>query len=545
MQDEIHIKDYINVIKNRRIVVILFLATTVAIVTLGSFIMKPVYRATATIFIDKQSPNVLAASGIVALESENYYSYKDYYKSQREVITSRVIAQKVFTEFNLKDSKKYVKAKDPIKEFLRNVKVESVRETRLLKLHVDDNSPVLAAKIANRIADIYVKRNLYYISREELMNLMKNEYLKLETRLSEYSKVYKHKHPKVLRLKEVINELVGKIENVKETNFNYEIIQEELEGEPQYALEGLKANNISVMDPAEVPKLPLMPKKLLNIIISIVVGLFGGIAIAFFLEYLDDTVRSIEDLEKLSGWPYLGGVPTIENIGKTKERERYLLTHVEAKDPVAEAYRAIRSSILFSSTEEHPLRSMLITSPGPQEGKTTVVCNLGIVLAQRGKKVLLVDADMRKPRLHEVFDASNKNGLSEYLCGQIQFESAIKKTDIDGLSFVNSGEYPPNPSELLSSHKLKEFIETAKKSFDFVIFDTPPTAIVTDAVVLSQATDGVIMAVENGKTSKRVLPRIFKLLTDARARVIGTVFNKMSLRSGNYYYYSRYYGKKT
>ena len=516
-------------------------------VILGSFIMKPAYRSTVTLLIDTESPNVLAASGVVALESQHYYTYKDYYQSQKEIITSRIIARKVFNEFNLKDSKKYAKAKDPIKKFLKTIKVEPVRDTRLLRLHVENRDPELAAKIANRIADIYVKRNLYYISRDELMNLTKNEYLQLETKLSEYNKIYKEDHPKVIRLKKVISELVKKIENVKKSTVNYDMIQDELESASQHALEGLKANNISIEDPAEVAVVPVRPKKLLNTLIAIVIGLFGGIAIAFFLEYLDDTVRSIEDLEKLSGWPYLGGIPTIDTTKKTEEREKYLLlTDRESRDPAAEAYRTIRTSIFFSSTEEHPLKSVLITSPGPQEGKTTVACNLGIAIAQNQKRVLLVDADMRKPRLHEVFKTKKKKGLSEFLCGQTQFEDVLEKTDIEGISFVNSGAHPPNPSELLSSHKMTDFITAAKKNFDLVIFDTPPIAVVTDAVILSQAIDGVIMTIESGKTSKRLLQRIYRILSEAKSRVIGTILNKIVITSGNYYYYNTYYyGKKS
>ena len=187
---------------------------------------------------------------------------------------------------------------------------------------------------------------------------------------------------------------------------------------------------------------------------------------------------------------------------------------------------------------------MLITSPGPQEGKTTTLCNLGIALAQSGKRVLLVDSDMRKPRLHGIFREKNDKGLSSFLSTQLGIKDIIKKTEIDNISLVTGGYNPPNPSELISSHKVEEFITAAKDKFDFILFDSPPVMMVTDAVVLSRFLDGLILVIESGKTSKRVLPRSYQLLKDSKTRVIGTILNKLSINHTGYsHYYSRYYGK--
>ncbi|MBL7157874.1 MAG: polysaccharide biosynthesis tyrosine autokinase [Candidatus Omnitrophica bacterium] len=542
-EQELHFSDYMNVMRKRRGVVLLFFITTVAVVTIGSLIMKPVYRATATLLIDVESPNVLTSSGMVSLESQNYYTYKEYYQSQKEIITSRGIVSKVFDELGLGNTREYAKSKEPIKDFLKTMKVEPVRDTRLLKLHVENKNPVLAAKIANRIAEIYVKRNLYYISRDESMNLLKNEYLKLEAKLSEYNKIYLDKHPQMIRLKKEIDGLVKEIEGVKSSNFNYGIREAGIQD--QYALEGLKANNVNIEDAAEVPALPVKPKKKLNVLLAIIVGFFGGVGLAFFFEYLDDTVKDVEDIRKLTEWPFLGGIPEIkEDSGRITEFKKDMWVHINPKDPASEAYRAIRTSILFSATEECPLKTQLITSPGPQEGKTTTACNLAIAMAQNGKRVLLVDADMRKPRLHGIFKKKNDKGLSLFLSGQAKIEDIIQETDIENVSLVTGGLNPPNPSELIAGHRMDEFIQNTKKKFDFVIFDTPPVAIVTDAIVLSKVVDGLILVLESGKTSRRVLPRIFHLLQGSKAKVIGTVFNKISIKnSGYHYYYSRYYCK--
>lgn len=536
IHEGLHIKDYAHILSRRRDVFILFLVTTVLAVGIGSFIIRPVYRATATLLIDPESPNVLTTTGMVELQSQNYLSYKEYYQSQVEIITSYTLAKKVFDEFNLIQAPDYVKAKEPVKKFLKTVKVEPIRDTRLFKLSVDNKDAEVAARIANRIAELYVMRNLYYISKTEIMNLLKNEYLKLEAKLSEYAKVYKEGHPEMIKLRNEMAELMDRIGEEKKSTYNYTNIEEYLKGTSQHTLSGFKANNISIQDMAEKPVVPIRPKKLLNILMAAIVGILGGIGLAFFFEYLDDTVKELEDVGRLVGWPYLGSIPKIDG-GVKKEFEKDLYVHIKSKEPVAEVYRSIRTAVLFSSTEEHPVRSAMITSPGPQEGKTTTLCNLGIAIAQSGKRILLVDADMRKPRLHEVFGNENRNGLSDFLCGQKGFETVIQKTQIENLSLVNGGTYPPNPSELLASHKMKEFIETAEKKFDFILFDTPPISMLTDGVVISRVVDGVIMVLESGKTSKRALARISQILRDAKARIIGTVLNRVSLNSLQYYYY--------
>lgn len=536
IEESLHIKDYIAVLRRRRDIIITFFVTTVVVVTIGSFIMKKIYRATATLLIDTESPNVLTTTGSVELGSQNYYSYKEYFQSQMQIIISRPIASEVFEGLNLGSPKEYAKSKDPIAGFLKSVNAEPVRDTRLLKLNVDNRDPELAAKIANRMAEIYVKRNLAYISKNELLNLLKNEYLKLKSKLSEYSKVYKEGHPEIIKLRQEIAELIKKMEQEKNVSV-YGISGED-------TLSGLKANNINILEPAEVPKTPIKPKKILNIALSVIFGLFGGMGLAFFLEYLDDTVRSIDDVEKLLRWPFLGNIPKIDSDGTMSEFEKDVFVKTNPKDPIAEAYRTIRTAVALSNTEEHPVKSIAITSLGPQEGKTTTICNLSIVIAQNQKKVLLVDADMRKPRLNTIFNKENKSGLSTFLSSkELNLDEMIQKTDVDNLYLVNGGPHPPNPSELLSSHKYKEFITLAKERFDYVLLDTPPIAVITDALLVSQAVDGLIVVVESGKTPKRALPRIYKLLEDAKVRVIGTIINKISISSDNYYYYSYYYGK--
>lgn len=547
-KSEVYLSDYLRILKGHKAVIITFFFITVLTVTIGSFLAEPVYRATVTLLVDVESPNMLTTTDSISLGATNYYAYKEYFQSQKEIIKSRSIARQVFKELKLGQNKDYLDAKDPIKKFLGSVEVELVRDTRLLWLHVDNKDPRLAADIANRIAVVYVARNLSYITKNEVLNLLKNEYLKLQTKISEYSKIYKPKHPKMIRLKQEMEQMVAKIKEEKERVGGYELKKssssELIPDTSSFVLRGLKANNITIQDPAEVPASPFKPRKRLNILLSIIVGLFGGLGLAFFFEYLDDTVKDVEDIERLVKWPFLGYI-SVNKKSRLTEVGKALFVQTNPKDPIAEAYRTIRTSVLFSSTEEYPLKTIVITSPGPKEGKTTTLCNLGITMAKSQNRVLLIDADMRKSRLHDIFKKKNDVGLSNFLSGQAGFEDIIKKTNINNLFLVCGGLNPPNPSELLASCKIKELIDTAKAEFDFIVFDTPPMAVVTDAVILSQVADGTIVVLESRRTNRKILPRIAKVLEEAKVKVIGIILNKVSITNGNYHYYSHYYYRST
>ncbi len=526
----------------KRDIVIAFFLTTVLVVTVGSLIMRPVYRATVTLLIDSESPNVLTTTGLVEIQSANYFSYKEYYQSQVEILKSGSLMQKVFDEFSLGKKRQYAGEKEPIKKFSKTIKIEIIRDTRLVKLNVDNRDPQLAAGITNRMAELFVMRNLYYISKSEILNLLKNEYLKLESKESEYAKIYKDGHPEMIKLKKEMTGMIERIRNEKKSVYNYDDIEEYLGDSGQHALAGFKANNISIQDHAAVPAVPVRPKKLLNFAISIILGLIGGVGLVFLFEYLDDGVKSAEDIEKIAKWPFLGSVPVISEDGMS-ELQKDIFVSLRPKDPVAEVYKFIRTRILFASTEEHPLKNIMMTSPGPQEGKTLTLCNLAIAMAQNNKSVLMVDADMRKPRLNEVFGMDNSNGLSSFLSGQAEFDKVVQKTGIENIHLITGGVIPPNPSELLASHKVADLVTRARAKFDFVLFDTPPVGILADAVLISRVADGVIVTMESGKTSKRALGRIHQMLIETKAHIIGVVLNKVAVTSDNAYYYARYYGK--
>ena len=316
--------------------------------------------------------------------------------------------------------------------------------------------------------------------------------------------------------------------------------------------------NVYIVDPAKEPLHPIKPRKRLNMVLAALVGLGLGVGVTFVLEYMDTSLKTIEDVERQVGLPVLAWIPTIrpeEKRGRRLSRgrgsvsvEETLITHLSPKSPVSEAYRTLRTNIQFSSADK-PLRSILVTSASPTEGKSTTIANLAMVMAQMGSRTLLVDTDLRRPILHSLFRQKREPGLTEVLMGSAEFEAVVRQTGIENLSLLTCGTLPPNPSELLGSERMRALIKEMGDRFDFMLFDTPPVIAVTDASVLAAELDGVIMVVWSGRTSREVVLRGRTLLNNVGARIIGSVLNNVDIerRYGayaypyHYYYYYYYY----
>ncbi|MFH1645039.1 MAG: polysaccharide biosynthesis tyrosine autokinase [Candidatus Omnitrophota bacterium] len=534
MIDTFYGADYKDVLRKRMPVIIIFFIAVVGVVMTITFTATPIYRATATLLIDIESPNVLTTT--VGVETANrgyysYYAYKDYFMSQLGIITSYSIGQEVLDEIGLEKFGMDKNTSDPVKEFLSSVSVEAVANTRLVNLNFDSEKASLAARTANRIAEVYTERNLIYISKNERLNLLKNEYLRLQTKLSEFSKIYKEKHPEMIRIRQEMEEVVGGINREKEAVMG----MGSLEPSAQYDLKAFKANNVSIIDYARIPTKPIKPNVLINTIAAIFVGLFGGIGLAFFFEYQDATVKDVEDLEKITDWQFLGKVPKISGIKKELHAER------KPDDFITESYRSVRTQLMFLSTKEHPLKTIVVSSIGQREGKTTTVCNLGIAIAHNNKKVLIVDADMYKPRLHEVFHNKKSKGLCSFLGGQNKFEDVVQESSVKNLYYIADSHPCHNSSELISGERMSKFMELCKERFDFIIFDSPPIGLITDARVLAAITDGVVLILESGKTPKKAIVRTRKLLASSKINCLGAVIIKVPTSGSEGYYYSYAY----
>lgn len=301
---------------------------------------------------------------------------------------------------------------------------------------------------------------------------------------------------------------------------------------------GIGTNNISIVDPAIVPYQKHKPNTRLNLALGLVLGLFLGTVIAFLLEFLDDRVKNSADLERLLGLPILGITPALK--GKDVI-EQCMATARQPTSAMAEAFRSLRTNLLFATREGIP-RSLTITSSMPSEAKSSTCINLATALAQAGKRVLLVDADLRKPTVHQRFKLDNSQGLSNYLTHQAESVDIIQDTSIPGVSVVTAGPLSPNPVELLSSERLESLFALVPVEFDIVIFDSPPTMGLADALILSNRTSATILVAAYAQSKKRALTDSLKRLRQAQANVIGAIFTKVKGGSGhNYDYDYNYY----
>jgi capsular exopolysaccharide synthesis family protein len=226
----------------------------------------------------------------------------------------------------------------------------------------------------------------------------------------------------------------------------------------------------------------------------------------------------------------------VVNKNKIQSNKRNLITIFDSKSPISEQYRTIRTNIQFSSVD-NDVKTLMVTSSGPGEGKSTTVANLAVVFAQQGKKVLLVDADMRKPTVHYTFNMTNTFGLTSVLTKQLTLDKAIKDSLEQNLYILSSGPIPPNPAELLTSRAMEQFFQDAKEMFDLIIFDTPPLLAVTDPQILANKCEGTILVVSSGKTEKDMLVKSKELLDSAQCKLLGVVLNNKKIQNTNYYYY--------
>jgi polysaccharide biosynthesis transport protein len=320
---------------------------------------------------------------------------------------------------------------------------------------------------------------------------------------------------------------------------------------------GLRSSNIRVVDPAMVPQYPARPAKTRNIALSFLIGLVGGIGLALLREYMDNTVKTPDDIETLARLPSLAVVPAFAEPNGDRSRIKLLKgastnghsTRIELvaqhlpKSQMSEAFRALRTALLLSQAD-HPPQVILVTSALPREGKTTAAANLAVTLAQLGDRTLLIDADLRKPGVGRLLNLGSGKyaGLSSYLAGVSSLELVtVQHPSIPNLSAIPTGPLPPNPADLLSSHKLSEAIGDLRAKFKFIVIDSPPILAATDAVILSVKADGVLLVVRSGETPKEAFTRTRDLLLSVKAHLLGVVLNAVDSSAPDYYYSYRYY----
>ena len=358
-----------------------------------------------------------------------------------------------------------------------------------------------------------------------------------------------------------------------EAAINYRIIQQEIatnktlldsllqRSKENDVIMASKPNNISIIDYAIAPEAPIGPNRTRTVFVALFLALGLGVGLALLLEYLDDTVHSTEEVERLLHLPALAVIPAatgngnrrlLAGPGMLQKRNGNpgdnpeLLMNVDGRSPLAEAYRHLRTSVLLSTAGRAP-RSLLVTSSLPGEGKTTTAVNTAMSLAQTGASVVIIDADMRRPRLRSIFGLSERTGLSSILSNELsdtEVLSILSKEEKTGLYVLTAGPIPPNPAELLGSEQMRRLLVTLQANFKHVVVDSPPVTSFTDGVLISSLVDGVLLVVHGGKSSRHVVKRSRQLLQDVGAKIFGVVLNNVNLQSHDYYYYQRYYGSE-
>ncbi|OQA91296.1 MAG: Tyrosine-protein kinase etk [Elusimicrobia bacterium ADurb.Bin231] len=562
---ELQLEDYIQLLFRRKWIFITFFIIVVTIVAIATFRMRPVYRATATLLIEKEStPNPYQENVMVDV------SQLDYYMSQYKIMKSRTLAKKVIDELKLEKHEEFIESKNIIDSFLKRIYVEPDRGTRLVKLSAESYYPNLAAKMANTLADAYMEQNLenkLFASKEILKRLpdsasdnwdsgkedrldslpsvvnntliqsLKANYIKLETEYADLSKRYKDKHPSLVSLRAEMEQLKNRID-IEIKNI-VESIKFELSGQ-------LKTNNVRIIDPAEVPQNPIKPKKKLNILLAIIVGLLGGSGLAFFVDYTDNTIKTQQDIEQYLIIPFLGFIPKLTAKNKNEKKgERKLFVVSNPHSPESESLKSIRSNVTLTLPDKK-FKTLLITSAGPEEGKTIISSNLSVSFANMGERTLLVDCDLRRPAVSKVFQKLHNRGMGDYLTEEAGIDDIVHKTDIENFSVIFAGKHKHGHREILHPLKIKKFIEEVKTKYDVVVFDSPPVMSVNDSMNIAICVDGIVQVIRYGKLNRKLVERCTQVLSDTGTKIIGAVLNGVDTESRGhyyYYYYYNYYGK--
>jgi capsular exopolysaccharide synthesis family protein len=294
---------------------------------------------------------------------------------------------------------------------------------------------------------------------------------------------------------------------------------------------------LSVVEEATLPRFPISPNVRMNVMLAAAIGAILAIGGAFLIEYLDDTIKNPDDVTRTSSLPTLGAIARIEG----HEYSDKLIAVKQPLSPIVEAYRVLRTNLRFSSVD-NPTRTLVMTSPGPSEGKSVSLANLAVVLAQSGQRVIVVDTDLRRPVQHKIFGLPNRYGLSDaILHPNPGVREHLQETNIENLRVLTSGALPPNPAELLASEKMKELVDELKSEADMILFDSPPTLVVADAAILGTWVDGVVMVNDVGNTRTNEARRAVEELRRVRANLLGVVLNRLSSNRSGYYYYYYYY----
>lgn len=513
------LQDYIRVLKRRKWIVIQALVVVTAAAILAAVLQTPIYSASAILLVKEQDIGSSMFGNIIpglSLQAERGL------QTQVDLIKLRPVAERVVRRLGLNMN---------AGELLGRTSVGVNPQSNILTVTVEDPDPATAQKLANTLADEYTAWNKdlsdrqVSIARDQLYKKLKETEKNM---VSIARKVDRAGGPS--RVREDIRTQWGMATTL------YGMLAEKYE--QLRIVQASSGADAQMVAPAVRPTVPVRPNPVRNGVLGIVLGLALGVGFAFLFEYLDNTLKTKDDVDEFVKLPVLGQVPRSE-LMSAEGLEYSLVTATNPQSVDAEAFRMLRSNLHYLSVDKS-LSSFIVTSASPEEGKTTVAGNLAVVFARAGKKTRVLSCDLRKPVLHKLFGMDNTVGVTNVLCDKMPLSEAVRVDPKTGVEVVASGPIPPNPSELLGSRRMAEMIEQCKRECDVLILDAPPVIAVSDVLEMVPKTEGVLMVISADKTTREAAVHARGLLENVNANILGVVINNVRPEKGYGHY--AYYG---
>ena len=554
---EIDFTFYISVILKRIWLLIGIVIICVASAVVVNMLMQPEYKASVLMMIDREDSGKIETSSFGSWASD-----EDYYRTQYKLLESRTLLEKVYKNMNLSEIPEF-KQPNGWTKLKKHIKIIPITRSRLLNLEVESYDKTLCAKIANTIAKTFVEDNVSNrvsiaqdviaaldatersTKQQELLNSMpqvvnsdfiknlKNQEIALYKQFVQLNARYTVNHPEVISVQNQLQAIREKID--VETRRLIQSIKIELSGQ-------FSGNNIRIVDEALIPDNPYKPNKLLNLLIGFCVGCILGVLFIFIVEFLDKTIKTSDDLQEKLKISFLGFIP----VNKVKKlQSEYEIMLKEGNFLLAEQIRNIRTMLGFALSDDRKA-PILIASSLQSEGKSHLSVNLAVAFAQTQKKVLLIDGDLRRSRLHKVFKVSNEKGLTNIWQEDKKissFEYNVQKTQVENLYVMTSGVRPPNPSELLNTPLLEAFVKWAVENYDCVMVDCPAVLPVSDTLLWGKYINKAIFVIKYGSTNSKLAEAALEKMENVGIKIVGGVISQYEpkgLTYSKYGYYKNY-----
>ena len=494
-----------------------------------SILTVPVYQSTVTLLISQGS---------------TVQDYNSILTSQRaattyvEQIKSPVVHEQVAKELGIPLT---LSGKLPA-----DVTVQLVRDTQLIRVSVEDTDPARAQAIANQIAKVFNDQNnafqlqRYRVAQDDIDRQVADARKKIDETQKSLAPLGDANDPKTISAPEFVRTERARLTMEMTTlQTQYSVLLKSAQDVRLTASRYM--DTVTVSTPADLPRFPVRPRTTINLLIGLAIGIMLGLGIAFLVEYLDDSIKSSEDVTRVLELSTIGNV-----VRFPKDAQGPLVALTSPSAPYVEAYRNLRTNLQFSLAVD-AASALVVTSAEPGEGKSTTVANLAAVIAQGGKRVILVDTDLRRPTQHHIFNAVPEPGLTDVFLNEQTLDQVIRETAVPNLHLLTAGKLPPNPAELIASPWMDKLIAMLKEQYDIILFDSPPILPVTDSTLLASKTGHLLWVINAGKTRTDAVRRARETLGQVESKILGVLLNRVSASHGYgyyYYYYSDDHGKR-